>query len=468
MPDADNQKFVEIMDKLYPFQREDVERIVNKKAPSHLIANDMGTGKTYEAIALDIHFRKPGVRIFKEEDPKTLVVTPLSTISSWADTFKDLTDLRVCVLSSRNKPRGKEYLEKGNYDVYIINWESLRLWLDLGLKKRRWNHVIADEVHRAKNRKAKQTKALKQIKTKFKTGMSGTPIINRPDEIWSIMNWMWPKLYTSYWRFYERYVDYEIGYPGQYHIYKGVKNIYELKAELNSFMTRRTKGEVLPDLPEKYYTERRIKLKPEQKRPYEQMRKDMIAWVGSNESQPLVASVVVSQLMRLQQFALASCEIVDGEVEMRTPSAKLDALRDIVLDNPGEPIVVFTQFAKMARLTESVMAKQVDRVEVIDGSVKGSTRGEIINDFQEGKIDILIMTIAAGGVGITLTRANKVVFLDRSWSPAVNMQAEDRLHRIGQENAVQVIDLIAEDTVDLGRLQKLGQKWSMIKQLIGG
>jgi SNF2 family DNA or RNA helicase len=190
------------------------------------------------------------------------------------------------------------------------------------------------------------------------------------------------------------------------------------------------------------------------------MKSEMIAWVGENEDQPVIAPVVIAKLVRLQQFALAYAEMdEDDGVVLKTPSAKLDVLKDIVAST-AEKIVVFTQFVKMVDLV----------LEHIPGSVAltGQTRHreEVIQEFQEGSTQVLVCSIGAGGVGITLTAANKVVFLDRSWSPATNLQAEDRLHRIGQHNAVQVIDIIAENTVDLGRMQRLGQKWAWIKQLL--
>ena len=465
--DADNQDFIDLKDKLFPFQKEDVERIIRIGAPSHLIANDMGTGKTYEAIVLDAHYRQ------ENPDGKTLVIGPLSTLGGWASTYEELTGLSVCVINPKNRPRFLAHMRQDEHDVYILHWEALRILVD-DLKQKKWLHIIADEVHRAKNRKAKQTKALKQIKPKYKTAMSGTPVINRPDDLWSILNWMCPKEYTSYWRFYETYIDYEIGYPGGYHIFKGTKNLERLRDEINKVMTRRTKAEVLPDLPDKYYTDKIIELGPKQRKAYDAMRKEMIAWVGENEDRPLVAPIVIARLMRLQQLALAYADVEgypEEEVVLTEPSAKLEVLRDIILDDPEKPIVVFTQFTKMIDLTGAYISRTCKevlsedfRIDFIDG--RTNKREEIIQDFQDGKIKVLVMSIGAGGVGITLTRADTVVFLDRSWSPAINLQAEDRLHRIGQENAVQVIDLIAEDTVDRGKHQKLGQKWEIIKSLI--
>ena len=445
----------EFLGDLFPFQLEDVERIIESDDDHHLIANEMGTGKTYEAIAIDIQRRRTDDYI----DSPTLVVAPLSTISGWKKHFEELTDLKICAIVPKNRSQFLDSLTNYEADVYICHWESLRLIPELA--EIGWWHVIADEVHKAKNRKARQTVALKKIKAKHKLGLSGTPIINRPDELWSLLNWMFPKDYRSYWRFYNTFIEFEIGHPGGYHIIKGTKNMEDLREITRPLLTRRTKSEVLKDLPEKYYTPIEVPLSGKQRRAYDQMRKDMIAWIGENEGQPLIAPVVISKLVRLQQLALAYGELEDGEeFVLTTPSAKLEVLKELL--QPGQKTVVFTQFVKMIKLVEQELEGL--KVDTLHGGI--SNRGEVIERFQEGDTDVLLCSIGAGGVGITLTAANKVIFLDRSWSPATNLQAEDRLHRIGQENAVQVIDLIGQDTVDLGRMQRLDQKWQWIRQLL--
>lgn len=445
----------EFLGDLFPFQLEDVERIIESDDDHHLIANEMGTGKTYEAIAIDIQRRRTDDYI----DSPTLVVAPLSTISGWKKHFEELTDLKICAIVPKNRSQFLDSLTNYEADVYICHWESLRLMPELA--EIGWWHVIADEVHKAKNRKARQTVALKKIKAKHKLGLSGTPIINRPDELWSLLNWMFPKDYRSYWRFYNTFIEFEIGHPGGYHIIKGTKNMEDLREITRPLLTRRTKSEVLKDLPEKYYTPIEVPLSGKQRRAYDQMRKDMIAWIGENEGQPLIAPVVISKLVRLQQLALAYGELEDGEeFVLTTPSAKLEVLKELL--QPGQKTVVFTQFVKMIKLVEQELEGL--KVDTLHGGI--SNRGEVIDRFQEGDTDVLLCSIGAGGVGITLTAANKVIFLDRSWSPATNLQAEDRLHRIGQENAVQVIDLIGQDTVDLGRMQRLDQKWQWIRQLL--
>ena len=190
----------EFLGDLFPFQLEDVERIIESDDDHHLIANEMGTGKTYEAIAIDIQRRRTDDYI----DSPTLVVAPLSTISGWKKHFEELTDLKICAIVPKNRSQFLDSVTNYEADVYICHWESLRLMPELA--EIGWWHVIADEVHKAKNRKARQTVALKKIKAKHKLGLSGTPIINRPDELWSLLNLMFPKHYRSYLRFYNTFI----------------------------------------------------------------------------------------------------------------------------------------------------------------------------------------------------------------------------------------------------------------------
>ncbi len=440
---------------LFPFQLEDCKHIVKSDYDNHIIANEMGTGKTYEAISLDYYRRNQK----DYEGGPTLVIAPLSTIPSWHEHFSELTPLKVCSVDNKNRGHFIEQLRNQQWDVYIIHWEALRLTHEI-LTAVDWHHIIADEVHKAKNRKAQQTKALKKIKAPYKLAMSGTPIINRPDELWSILHWLYPKDYRSYWRFYKHYVQFEVMHPHGYHKITGTKNMDELREEIAPFIIRRLKKDVLKDLPPKYYTTLTVQLDGKQRRVYDQMRQDMIAWIGLHENEPLVAPVVIAKLVRLQQLALAYAEFDDeGKVMLSKPSAKLTALMDIV-GSTDEQIVVFTQFVGMAKLVH----EEIPDSALLIGET--TRRGEVIEAFQKGRTRILICSIGAGGVGITLTAANKAVFLDRAWSPAMNVQAEDRLHRIGQDNAVQIIDIIGKDTVDLGRMQTLERKWTWIRELL--
>ncbi len=444
---------------LYPFQEEDVHAL--EEEPSALLGWEMGTGKTLAGIERDRRIRKAAVGA-----APTLVVAPLSTLDSWEAHFEEYTPLVVSKIDPKNRAK---FLQKKAH-IYLMHWDALRLMPEL--RDVGFQHVLADEVHRAKNRKAKMTKALKRIKAPFKTGMSGTPATNRPQDLWSILNWLYPGVYTSYWAFYNKYVDFEIGYPHGYHIMKGVKNVESLQNRIRPFYKERLKVDVLPDLPPKMYERIWVTLKPEQRRAYNEMREDMIAWVGEHEDEPLVAPVVIARLNRLMQFALGYMTW-DEEQEkfiMSEPSAKLDAVMEILSDNQDEQFVVFSQWkSPLYLLGKRLEAKEITHA-FFTGDQSADERTTNKAGFVSGSNRLLLGTVGAGGVGVDgLQRASStVIFLDRAWSPAENRQAEDRLHRVGQESAVTVIDIMARDTVDLGRLQRIEQKWKWIRQLLGG
>lgn len=439
--------------KLYPFQQYCVDYLGIK--PSVLVAYEMGTGKSYIGVARDELIRET---FDKNNNFQTLVIAPLSVVEMWYNLFKS-EDYSVRRIDNKNR----DLLLQKPAEVYIVHWDALRLMPELA--KINWDHIIADECHRAQNRKAQQTIALKKIKGNFKTGLSGTPVTNTPDRLWSILNWLYPKEFKSYWSHFNRYVEWEWDETHQYKIIKGPKDSDILHDKIGAFYSRKTKKEVLPDLPDKYYTEISVDLTEKQFKAYEDMRKHMIAWLGENEDIPLVSPIVVSQLMRLQQFSDAYAVIgPDNKVRLSEPSSKLDALMDVI--ETGQQLVVFSQFSQMVDLLQARLKKKKIEFSRLTGKVPQFLRQRAVDDFQAGRTQVFMGTIAAGGVGVTLTRASTVAFLDRSWSPADNSQAEDRLHRMGQENAVQVVDLIARGTVDLGRRTKLEVKKEWLRQLL--
>lgn len=441
---------------LYPYQRDGVSFMYDKTGV--ILADDMGLGKTYQALA--------EIKQWHQEYPvpnlKVLIVAPKSALGVWDTHIEEFfPEINRMVVSGASKQKVADYT--GGF--LVINYEAVRLVQLKGV----FDFVIADEAHNIKNRKAIRTRSLKKVKAAHKRALSGTPMINRPDELWSILHWLDPKTYSSYWRFFEQYVAYKDSGYG-YKIVFGPKNTDELKRELAPIMIRRMKMDVLQDLPEKYYSYRKLDMSPEQNRAYKEMKKDSLAWIEQMpEDVPLPAPTVLSQLTRLRQFASAYCEIDDeGSVIMSEPSSKLDALVDIIKEANGQPVVVFSQFKQMVYLAEKRLTDKLGvNVVTFTGDTSQASREKIIADFQAGKYDVMLATIQAGGVGVTLHRASTVVFLDRAWSPAMNMQAEDRLHRIGQKNAVEVIILQSSGTVDLTIESKLERKKSWIRQCLG-
>lgn len=459
------------MIELYPYQAETVRKF--SVVPACLDASDMGTGKTIVALALD------QVRRRQAKGP-TLVIAPLSgTMNTWRKHYKELyPELKGIVCDPRSRGRFVQGLRRTDwYDYYIIHWDVLSRELD-NLRRIQWNHIIADECHRAKNRKAQTAKALHRLPGRFRTALSGTPVTNRPDEFWSILHWLYPKEYRSYWKFYDRYVDYTIEYPHKYHKFQGVLRPEEIQERISKFYVRHLKRSpccphhpqgVTPWLPDKTYAAPLwVDLTANQRKMYNQMRDDMLAWVGENEDKPLPAPITVAKLIRLQQMAIATADIDDaGTVQLTEPSSKFDMLMELINDNPEEQFVVFSQFSKVINLLADRLRRGNCSFGVFTGETSPAERERIVQDFQSGRIRVFAGTIKAGGVGLDLFAASTVVFLDRSWSPAENLQAEDRLWRIGQNNAVTVYDIMARNTLDLGRHQQIDAKWDYIRKLLG-
>lgn len=468
---------------LYPFQQYTIDRL--RDVRSVLIGDDMGLGKTIQGIALDIERRRMSDEWVKG---KTLVITPLGVIPSWKKQFEAWSDLKVIAINNRDRLPFEEAVLFGTHDVYIMHWDALRLMPILAQQK--WFHVIGDEIHKIQNRKTKVTLALKDIEATFKTGLSGTPAYDKPDDLWSVLNWLYPTYWTSYWNYFDRHVLW-VDYNGYKQVI-GVANQQDLQDKMRGFYIRRKKEEVLTDLPDKYHTEKFVDLTPKQRRAYNQMRDSMLSWVGENEDKPVNATVVVAQLTRLQQFASAHATYVtemqsvrgpDGQwlinedgtkhkvavdvLKLADPSSKIDAAMEII-ESTDRQLVFFSQFSQVIDL----FCARLEAHGIPHGKYTGATnsrdREAIVDGFKGGKLKVFAGTLGAGGTGLDgLQVADTIVFFDRSWSHSVNDQAIGRLHRIGQKNAVHVIDLIATGTIERKRIEKIHLEWEWIRELLG-
>lgn len=340
------------------------------------------------------------------------------------------------------------------------------------LRKESWEFIIIDEAQGLRNRNSAQTKAIKQLKDyQHLRLLSGTLVDNRPDELWSPLNIGWPKEFGSYWRYFNDFVSYDEDYfkeKGYYRI-TGPKNSDELRRILYSEgrAVRHLKKDVMPELPDKYYTYIPLEMGSKQARAYNEMRKEALAWIGNGpDLEPLPAPILISKLGRLSLFASCYAEFEDEHVIASEPSNKLDALLEL-LDTMNFPIVVFSSSTQLLHLAARRIAKAKHTFRIIEGMVDASHRTEFVRDFQSGLIDVMLCQTRSGGVAITLTAATTAIFLDRDWAPGANSQAEDRLHRIGQDNAVQIIILQSKGTIDKYREAKLDLKRKWIKEILG-
>lgn len=497
------------------------EKAVTKLTPeaSVIIGDDMGLGKTVEGIALDMRRRDalPPSTI----RARTLIICPLSVIANWQEHLAEWNPgARVTTIDRKDRSSFIKAVHNGNYDYYIMHWDALRLADMQDLPRYNWFHIIADEAHRASNREAQVTVCAKRLKHRYLTLLTGTPCTSKPDQFWSLLNWAKPKVFTSYWQFFNHHVVFKAHSAGgvclacfgqhksAYRELVGVAHEDELLQKIEPYYVRRLKQQVAPELPDKYYTKVTVELGPQQRRVYNQMRDEMLAWIGEHEDQPLPAPVAIAKLVRLLQLAGAYAtieqikkrkinpeweyaqkleadsstslerlamykdvekyvEVVEEKVTLSEPSSKLDAVMEILAANPERQFVIFSQSKQLVKLLAFRLKKAGISHGLLTGDTDQADRGNMVAAFQAGKFQVFAGTIQAGGEGITLTAATTCIFIDRTWSPAKNLQAEDRLHRIGQENAVQIIDIVAKDTVDGGRLQRLETSWTFIRQILG-
>jgi SNF2 family DNA or RNA helicase len=458
---------------LYPFQQEDVDAFSKQKAA--LDGSEMGTGKTHIAIATE--------QAWYDQLPHsapTLVIAPLNTFDSWVEKLAmQAPDCDVIVIDRKNRHKFVTDILRSQGDYYIMHWDALRLMPELA--NIQFGTIIADEVHRISNRKAQVTRALKKLKAYRKLGLSGTASGDKPENLWSINNWLWPTYYRSYWKFRKHYCVEEPVQRGDatYTQITGVQNIPHLMNEMAPWYRRHLKREeccehhpqgVMSWLPEKTYETIWVDLSPAQRRVYDQMKKEMVAWVGEHEDTPLIASVVVAQMTRLSQIALATPVFDEmGKVGLIDPSSKIDAVKELILDHGDKQFVVFSSSKKAVYLAQASLARAGITSEVLSGDTPDSQRRGMVARFGDGEFQVFLAVIQAAAEGIDgLQHAtDTAIFLDRSWSTIKNQQAEDRLHRGGQKNTVQIIDVMARNTLDFGRHQKLELKWSWIKQILG-
>lgn len=383
-------------------------------------------------------------------------------VSLWPELTATIVDAKT---PKERWPQVKAAADRGDY--VIVNWEKLRLIPELS--KIHWAGVIADEAHRAKNYKSAQSKALRKLRAAVQVAATGTPIMNSPDELWALLNWMEPKTYSSYWAFFHTYVESYSGYRGS-HVITGVRNADNLRFELRNRLVRRVKNQVLEDFPEKLPEEIiEVDMVPAQRRAYVEAQHAFLFDIEAAMKDPdldhtkkqniieALRSGDVAQVGRLVENAAArvslmrqiatSPGLVDGAEDK---SGKLDAIVETISDNAGKQFVVACWHKKTAELLVERLGRLKPAVDAdfFHGDVSLDDRTGLVERFQAGDLQVLVLTIAAGGVGITLTAANTILFAEEDWVPANNRQMEDRLYRIGQKNDVSVVKFRSKNTVD--------------------
>jgi SNF2 family DNA or RNA helicase len=466
-----------------------------------------GLGKTVTAIARDFQLRKDHPEF---EYGPTLIVTEKIGLDVWLYHLRamEVPESDIIVIDPKNREPFEKALEDLREDVfrkktpeyfyYIMHYDVVRLIQGSLLATPhpiQWFHIIADEFHLIKNPKIQRTKLFKKARGRFKTGLTGTPADNNPDDIWSLLNWLYPREYRAAWRFWNHYLEFEdkvrhdhytdgagnrrMKLTG-YREITGVKNLDLLHADIEPFYIRRLLIDVIKDMPDKIQVQPPITvdMTPKQRRMYDQMRKKSMARIGDIDEGMFVltAPAVVAVVQRLQQIALGTLTpiweaeegVPDDEIDWEhpriaidRPSPKLDAVMEMITNHEEEPFVIFSWFRGMVDLIEDECRRRDISVVKIHGGVT-SHRTQLVTDFQSGKARIFVGTIAAAGRVITLDRAHHVIFTDRSWNPNRNEQAEGRLWRRNQKNTVMVHVVETRDSIDQIRWEKIHSKAELL------
>lgn len=357
------------------------------------------------------------------------------------------------VLTARQED--KSYVLVVHYQsLAIIAGKSGRSWDKFG----EWDLIIADEVHRIKNPKAKMTRALKKIPTQMKLGLSGSIIQNHAEELFSPLQWLYPEQYKSKWRDWnDRYLDYVEG--GYSKVFVGIlpDKLEELRTELGVFMTYRRKKDEL-DLPERIDEERKLELTSGQRKVYDELVGTCMSELDSGEF--VAADDGLPMLIKLRQVATGLDLLSEGISD----SSKLDVTVEMIEDNPDEQFVVFSWFKAACTALQDRLGEGV----VITGDVPQNKRDGLIAQFKSGQERVLICTISTMGESQNFQNANNAIFLDRSWNPSDNTQAEDRIYRMGQERKVTITHLVSKDTVDENRVTPTIINKDTLRRLILG
>ncbi|PVC69590.1 DEAD/DEAH box helicase [Streptomyces sp. CS081A] len=405
-----------------------------------VLADDMGLGKTLTAIAYVLHRHETG------RTGPVLVVCPSSLVTNWRreiDRFAPHLDV------VRYHGAGRSLASVGGRTVVLTTYGVLRR--DAELAAVSWDLVVADEAQHAKNHASATARALRSLASTARLALTGTPVENNLSELWSLIDWANPGLFGTLEAFRSRYAAAAEREPDG----PAAQALARLVAP---FVLRRTKSDpgIAPELPAKVETRRIVELTPEQVALYEAVVRetlDRIAGASATTRSGLVLKLITALKQITNHPAHYLREAHPGAAHVRRfgrRSAKLEALADLVgtIVRNGEAALVFTGYVAMGRLLEEHLAHLGHRPLFLHGGLDARRRQELVDAFQGGGAPLLLLSLKAGGTGLNLTRASHVVHFDRSWNAAVEDQASDRAHRIGQRRTVTVHRLVTRGTIE--------------------
>jgi SNF2 family DNA or RNA helicase len=412
---------------------------------SFLLADDMGLGKSLQSITIF------ALDVYQGYAQTCLVVCPVSLKWNWAEELEKFTRIPFMVLDGTPLQRNKMLLEFQSMPgpkVLIVNYEQVVAHREF-LDKLRFDVAIFDEAHYLKNHKAQRTKACLEVYSKRSFMLTGTPMLNHVNELWSILHRIAPRQYPKYWNFINRYAVFG-GYKDKQII--GVQNEKELTERLQDVMLRRLKKDVL-DLPDVQIIERRVDLHPEQRKLYDEVVNEMRLPRPDDADDEDIENAL-TKFLRLKQICGTTLPFTGKDVSSKLDLAVEDDLE--LLDNKNKT-VVFTQFRDVQACYVQRLAPYGVPVFQLHGDVPKTERQAVVNEWSRtSEAGVIVCMLQVAGIGLNMVAAQHGSFVDELFVPGLNKQAIDRLHRIGQSETqpVQIRKYICRNTIE-NRVQQI-------------
>lgn len=407
-----------------------------------VLADEMGLGKTVQTIAF----------LLSEKNKKSLIVAPTSLIYNWKNEFKKFApSMKICILHGDKDERQEILNDVKEYDVILTTYGTLKNDEEK-YEKIKFDYCILDEGQNIKNPLAQSTKSVKNIKAENKFILTGTPIENNLIELWSIFDFIMPGYLDNVHNFKNRFMNKE-------------NTAIELQKYIKPFMLRRLKKDVITELPEKIEKNYYVELTKDQKKVYASYVEGIKEKMENNEFSDDKITIF-SYLTKLRQLCLDPSVVLDN---YKGKSGKIEEAVSLIKDNicDNHKILLFSQFTSVLKnISKCLSANKIEHF-YLDGSTSAGKRLELVEEFNNNdEIKVFLISLKAGGTGLNLTSADIVIHFDPWWNPAVEDQATDRAHRIGQKNVVQVFKLISEGTVEDKILNLQEKKKQLIKDVL--
>ncbi|WP_044302664.1 DEAD/DEAH box helicase [Rhodopirellula sallentina] len=420
-----------------------------------VLADDMGLGKTVQTL---------GILIDRAAEGPALVIAPTSVGENWVrEAAKFAPSLRPALY--RDCDRDEVIKTAGPGDILIVSYQLMQRDAKR-FATRSWSTLVLDEAQFIKNSQTKTSQAIRTLEADWRLGLSGTPLENHLGELWSLFRTLSPGLLGSWQRFRSRFAE-----PIERH--NDAERREALARLVRPFILRRTKDKVLKELPPRTEITLRAELSEAERKLYEDARLAALAELthaptdGAKSHEGRRRIQTLSWLTRLRQLA---CHPALVEPTWKGTSSKLELLLSLVdeLRDGDHRALVFSQFVKHLNVVREVLEKRGIPYQYLDGATPSHERQRRVDAFQNGEGDLFLISLKAGGTGLNLTAADYVLHLDPWWNPAVEDQATDRAHRIGQERPVTVYRLVAERTIEEQILQLHADKRELVAGVLDG